>query len=165
MQVTWVWSLGWEDCLKEEVPTRSSILAWIIITEEPGGLQSMGSQRAEHDWVTKHIDWISDILLIISQILKKRPFLYSPEGFHGSSDGRESVCKAEDLGLILGLGRSLGGGNGNPLQYSCLENSMSKASWRATWSPCRSVGPKEWLTLTFFAFWSRVQTGGLLANH
>ena len=36
-------------CLKEEVATYSSILAWIIITEEPGGLQSMGSQRAGHD--------------------------------------------------------------------------------------------------------------------
>ena len=40
----------------------------------------------------------------------------------GGSDGKESVCSAEDLGLIPGLGRSPGGGHGNPLQYSCLEN-------------------------------------------
>ena len=50
----------------------------------------------------------------------------------GGLDGKESACNAEDLGLILGLGRSLGEGNGNPLQYSCLENSMDKGAWWAT---------------------------------
>ena len=52
-------------------------------------------------------------------------------GFPGGSDGKESVCSAGDLGLIPGLGRSPGEGNGNPLQYSCLENSMDKEAWRA----------------------------------
>ena len=42
-----------------------------------------------------------------------------------------SVCKAGDLGLIPGLGRSLGEGNGNALQYSCLEDSMDRGAWRA----------------------------------
>ena len=42
--------------------------------------------------------------------------------FPGGSDGKESVCNAGDLGLIPELGRSPGGGHGNPLQYSCLEN-------------------------------------------
>jgi len=37
----------------------------------------------------------------------------------------------EDLGLILGLGRSPGGGHGNPLQYPCLENPMGREAWRA----------------------------------
>ena len=46
------------------------------------------------------------------------------EGFPGSSDGKASACSAGDPGSIPGLGRSLGEGNGNPLQYSCLENSM-----------------------------------------
>ena len=45
----------------------------------------------------------------------------------GGSDSKESVCNAEDLGLIPGSRRSSGGGNGNPLQYSCLENSMDRA--------------------------------------
>ena len=50
MQETWVQSLGWEDLLKKEMGTHSSILAWRIPwTEEPGGLQSMGSQRVGHD--------------------------------------------------------------------------------------------------------------------
>ena len=39
----------------------------------------------------------------------------------GGSDGKESACKAGDLGSIPGLGRSPGGGHGNPLQYSCTE--------------------------------------------
>ena len=43
-------------------------------------------------------------------------------GFSGSSAGKESACSAGDPGLIPGLGRSPGGGHGNPLQYSCLEN-------------------------------------------
>ena len=53
-------------------------------------------------------------------------------GFPGGSDGKESTCNAGDLGSILGLGRSLGGGYGNPLQYSCLENPMDKGAWWAT---------------------------------
>ena len=43
-----------------------------------------------------------------------------------------SAGDARDLGLIPGLGRSPGGGHGNPLQYSCLENSMDRGAWRAT---------------------------------
>ena len=50
MRETWVRSLGWEDPLEKEMATHSSILAWRIPwTEEPGGLQSMGSQRVRHD--------------------------------------------------------------------------------------------------------------------
>ena len=46
------------------------------------------------------------------------------EGFPGGSDGKASACNAGELGLIPGSGRSLGEGNGNPLQHSCLENPM-----------------------------------------
>ena len=52
-------------------------------------------------------------------------------GFPGGSDGKESACNAGDLGLIPGLRRSPGGRHGNPLQYSCLENPMDRAAWRA----------------------------------
>ena len=48
-----------------------------------------------------------------------------------SSDGKEAVCNAGNSGLIPGLGRSPGERNGNPLQYSCLENSMDRGSWWA----------------------------------
>ena len=53
MQETWVRSLGWEDPLEKGMATHSSILAWRIPwTGEPGGLQSMGSQRVKHNWAT-----------------------------------------------------------------------------------------------------------------
>ena len=53
-------------------------------------------------------------------------------GFPGGSDGKEFDCKAGDLGLIPGLGRSPGGGHGNPLQYSSLKNPMERGAWQAT---------------------------------
>ena len=49
-------------------------------------------------------------------------------GFPGGSDGKESACNTGDLGLIPGLERCPGGGHGNPLQYSCLENSHGQWS-------------------------------------
>ena len=53
-------------------------------------------------------------------------------GFPGGSDGKESACIVGDPGSIPESGRSPGEGNGNPLQYSCLENSMNRRVWRAT---------------------------------
>ena len=52
------------------------------------------------------------------------------KSFPHSSVGKESACNAGDLGLIPGLGRSPGEGNGNPLQYSCLENPMDRGAWQ-----------------------------------
>ena len=53
-------------------------------------------------------------------------------GFPCDSDGKESACSAGDPGLITGLGRSPGEGNGNALQYSCLEDPMDGGAWQAT---------------------------------
>ena len=52
-------------------------------------------------------------------------------GFPCSSVSKESACSAGDPGSIPGLGRSPGEGNGNPLQYPCLENLMDRGAWRA----------------------------------
>ena len=52
-------------------------------------------------------------------------------GFPGGSDDKESGCNKGDPGLALGLGRSPRKRNGNPLQYSCLENPMDRAAWWA----------------------------------
>ena len=52
-------------------------------------------------------------------------------GFPGGSDGKASACKAGDLGSIPGWGRSPGEGNGYPLQYSCMENSMDRGAQQA----------------------------------
>ena len=53
-------------------------------------------------------------------------------GFPGGSDGKESACTVGDSVSIPGSGRTSGSGNGNPLQYSCLEKSVGKEAWRAT---------------------------------
>ena len=53
-------------------------------------------------------------------------------GFPGGSEDKVSACKAGDLGSTPGLGRCPGEGNGNPLQYSCLENPMDRGAWGAT---------------------------------
>ena len=60
--------------------------------------------------------------------------------FLGGSDGKESACNVGDLDSILGLGRSPGGGHGNPLQYSCLENPMDRG---AGWATVQGVA-KSW---------------------
>ena len=52
--------------------------------------------------------------------------------FHGGSNGKASACNVEDPGSIPGSGRSPGEGNGNPLQYSCLKNSMDRGAYWAT---------------------------------
>ena len=54
---------------------------------------------------------------------------YSALGFPGGSEGTESAYNAGDLGSIPGSGRSPGEGNGNPLQYSHLENPMNREAW------------------------------------
>ena len=68
--------------------------------------------------------------------------------FLGGSDSKESTCSAEDLALIPGLGRSPEGGNGNPLQYSCLENPMDRGAWGATvHGVAKESDMTEWLSL------------------
>ena len=53
------------------------------------------------------------------------------KGIPGVSDGKESACKAGHSGSNHGMGRYPGEGNGNPLQYPCLENSMDRGAWQA----------------------------------
>ena len=77
-------------------------------TEEPGRLYSIESQKIGHNWATNSLN--------------------SP----GGSDSKDSACNAGDLGSISGLGRFPGEEHSNPLQYSCLENSMGRGAWWAT---------------------------------
>ena len=78
---------------------------------------------------------------------KQNLYLYNGMGFPGGSDGKESACKAGDLGSIPGWGRSPGEGNSYPLQFTCLENSMDRgAGWTAVHSTAKSW--TKWLTLS-----------------
>ena len=63
-------------------------------------------------------------------------------GFPGGSDSKESACNVGDLGSISESGRSPGEGNGYPLQYSCLENSMDRGAWQG----CKELDMPEQLT-------------------
>ena len=65
---------------------------------------------------------------------------YFSMGFPSSSDGKESARNGGDLGPIPGPGISHGEGNDNPLQYSCLENSMDKEAWQASSMGSQRVG-------------------------
>ena len=78
---------------------------------KPGVLHAIGWQRVGHDWATE---------------------LNLEQDLPCSSNGKESNCSAEDPSSIPGSGRSSGEGNGNPLQYSCLENPMNRETWRTT---------------------------------
>ena len=65
--------------------------------------------------------------------------------FPGGSDGEESACNAGDSGLIPGSGRGPGEGNGNPPQYSCLENPMDRGAWRVILRGVSESDTTEWL--------------------
>ena len=81
--------------------------------------------------ITKQI-WWSDIYLYIYMSYIDTYGIYVYIGFPGGSDGKEAARNARDLNLIPGLGWSPWKGNGNPLQFSCLENSMHRGSWGAS---------------------------------
>ena len=122
MQETWVQSLGWEDPLKKEMAAHSRFL--------PGEAHGLRSLVGYSLWGRKELDMTEHVHIQVMpyNICLRGDF----KGFPHSSDGKESVCNARDLGSIPRLGRSPGEGNGNPLQYFCLENSMDRGAWRAT---------------------------------
>ena len=75
----------------------------------------------------------------------------APQVFPGGSEVKASACNVRDLGSIPGSGSSPGEGNGNPLQYSCLENPMDRGAWWAT--DHGVVKSRAWLSdLTYYCF-------------
>ena len=69
-------------------------------------------------------------------------------GFPGGSEGKESACNAGDMCLIPGSGRAPREGNGNPLQYSFLENSMDRGAWQASPQGLKESDTTERISLT-----------------
>ena len=111
MQETQVWSLGREDTLEKEMATHSSILAWRIPwTEELGRVQSTGSQRVRHDWVTSlslsPISIIFQWASLVAQMVENLPAMWETQVWS------------------LGWEDPLEKGMAYSLQYSGLENSM-----------------------------------------
>ena len=96
--------------------THYSILAWRIPwTEEPGKLQYVAALGLDHQRTP-------DCITVTDHVLK---------GLLWWVSSKESAYNAGDVGSIPGSGRSPGERNGNPLQYSCLENPMDRGAWQA----------------------------------
>ena len=103
-------TLGWWCPLKKWNPNNWAPYSW-----ETSRRVEQGIQTFEHGWSPRSTESFLQLL------------------YSFDSDGKESACNAGDVrdaGLIPGLGRSPGGGNGNPFQYSCLENPMDRGIWR-----------------------------------
>ena len=79
-------------------------------------------------WETSSQDYTGVCVCVCVSCMHICPFM----GFPGGSGGKESACNARDPSSIPGSGRSPGEGNGNPLQYSCLENSLDRGAWQTT---------------------------------
>ena len=144
---------------------HSSTLAWKIPwMEEPGRLQSMGSlswTRLSDFTFTFPFHALEKEMATHSSVLAWRipgkgslvgcrlwgrtesdttEATQQQQGIPHSSVGKESACNAGELDSIPGSGRSPGEGNGNPLQYSCLENLMDRGAWQATGHGAARVG-------------------------
>ena len=135
MRETRVQSLGQEDPLEKAMATHSSILAWRIPwTEEPGRLQSTGSQRVRHDWATSlHFTsfflWLSSIPAPHSSTLAWK--IHGRGSLVGCSPwGRWESDTTERLHFHFSLS-CIGEENGIPLQCSCLENPRDSGAWWA----------------------------------
>ena len=117
-------SLGWEDPLENKMATQSN--SCLKYSMDRGG------------W------WV-----IIHGVTKSHTWQTHTLGFLGSSDSKDSPYNMEDSGLILESGRSSEEGNGNPLQYSCLDYSMDIGAWMAiVHGVTKSDTVLRWLTHT-----------------
>ena len=121
-----------------------SILAWKIPwTEELDGLQVMGSQRVRHDWGTEQILGVSGKLLRGHCLHREKDLLTKVRrnSIRRSTLGRMrrngwrrkgSLRRLSEKRVRSKIYKWNGEGNGNPVQYSCLENSMDRGAWWAT---------------------------------
>ena len=116
--------------LEKEMAIHSSVLAWRIPgTAEPGRLPSTGSLRVGHNWsdlaAAAVAGWLVSVSRYISLIMTRSYYNLLVQSFQ---------CIWGYLGIISGEG------NGKPLQYSCLENSLDRRAWQATVHEVARVG-------------------------
>ena len=161
MQETWVWSLGWEDSLAEGMATYSSILAWRIpwTEEEPGGLQSMRSQRVGHNWATNtHMIALHTLATLpVIPISVKGITIYplvkaNTREMNFNFSFRHSPSHPIHWKVLLFLTTSLHLHHyqfGNLSSISCLENPMDRGG--AWWATVHGFAQSQtWLSDIFF---------------
>ena len=134
MQELQVQSLGWKDPTGKKMTAHSSILAGIIPwTEEPGGLQSMGSPRVGHDWAAKHkIQTDFDTLCIQGPVMATQTLLRCP--FRSELP----LCLTAGTELLLCLTAKL--------SFQCRAASQIKQCWCNCWSWAGHVLEQSWET-------------------
>ena len=105
-----------------------------------GGSLGAGSKvpKSKAGHLVKNLNFRSD----------NQEIIFLVHGFPGDSDSKESACNVGDLGSNPGLARSPGGGHGNPVKYSCLENPMGRGTWQATVHEVTRLDRTERLTLS-----------------
>ena len=136
IQETWIQSLSWEDPLEKGMASHSSILAWKIpLTVEPGGLQSMGSQRIGHDRVTNTLT-SSDFnphlkimkLFFVPALQVRKPELRESSGFSRFPRLRWYLTWFL-LSLLYLLSRRRSYSNTHDVHYSCVRDDQTELSW------------------------------------
>ena len=115
----------WSENISRRATNSYKELSWVPTTVLPN--QSFQGEPGKHP---------SEIACLGYSLNTLKFGSHHPKTFPGGSDGKESVCNTGDPGLIPGSRRTLGEGNSNPLQYSCLETPMDRGAWQAThlWS-------------------------------
>ena len=134
--------MRWLDSTTESVDMSSSKLQEIV--------EDRDAWCAAVPRVTKSWTWLSDWTRTVATI----SMYYQLVGFLGGSDGKESACNTGEASSIPGWGRSPGGGNGNPLQYSCQENPMDRG---ALWATVHRI-TKSWTWLSNWALSAKTST-------
>ena len=113
------WSFSFSISPPKEIPGLISFrVDWLDLLAVQGTLKSLLQHHSSKASILRHSAFFT-------------VQLSHPWGFPGGSEVKASACNAGDLGLIPESGRSPGEGNGNPLQYSCLENPMDGGAWWA----------------------------------
>ena len=117
----------------EGVNQENELRYWKVdVTQEEGEEKSPEKRRAAADSPGAGGRWLREETLQERGSLEYRRCWATRLGLSRWLSGKEPTCNAGDRGLIPGLGISPGEGNGNPLQYSCLENSIGRGAWWAT---------------------------------
>ena len=154
--------------LEKAMAPHSSTLAWTTPwMEEPGGLQSMGSQRVGHDWATNTLLTYDSVSSTVKwycyHILWRRQWHLTPVLLPGKSHGcrslvgyspwgRQELDTTEWLHFHF-LPSCNGEGNGNPLQCSCLENPRDRGAWWAViYGVTQSRTQLKWLSCSSSMF-------------